>query len=453
MPSIARRVAEGSSLLFSRNLLQKVIGVAITITLVRYLGKYEYGLYALFTSATGIAAMFLVGALKSVIVADAAQELQKGEEGRAKTLLFRYSQFILGMSILISIAIFFLSFPVSKWYSAIVGDLVIIIAFIIPSYALRNILVTTFQAHSRFDYMALIGMLEAFFRLAFVIVAVVILDYGLMGAAYSQLFGPLMAVVLVLPFAFSTVEYLKKVPRAKVGLFYSTMKGHGKYIVAMVPFNQLREKSLPWIVQFFVGVEAVAIFTVAKRGMQFFQNLLNSISQVYIPMLSEELRGGAQRVNKIMNRSIKYVLALSIPVVLAGILIAPLLFELLFETRYLESVPVFRVIVLTLLVVSIRAIMGPVFMAYKAQRYSFFASVFSLFSTLLMVSILTPPFGLLGAAGGYLLGVAVFVLTLWYYMGRIDRELRLEIRPLLTLDDYDKRLIRKVYRRIRRRIT
>jgi len=61
--SLAKRVAEGSALLVSRELFVRIVGVVITVILVRYLGKFDYGLYALFMSAVGIASIFLMGRL------------------------------------------------------------------------------------------------------------------------------------------------------------------------------------------------------------------------------------------------------------------------------------------------------------------------------------------------------------------------------------------------------
>ncbi len=233
--SLAKRVAEGSAILVSREFFVRIVGVVITVILVRYLGKFDYGLYALFMSAVGIASIFLMSGLGTVIVADVSRELEDGKKERAKALLIRYSQFIMVVSFFISFVLFLLSLPVSRWYGDEVGRLVVVIAFIIPLYALNIVMLTIFNSHSRFDRMALVSIVEAVGRLAFVIAAVVVFDYGLMGAVYSQLFGIFLSALVVVYPAYSTVRYLKDVPRARIGLFYGMLRGHGKFLIAVGP--------------------------------------------------------------------------------------------------------------------------------------------------------------------------------------------------------------------------
>jgi len=448
--SLAKRVAEGSALLVSRELFVSLVGIGITIILVRYLGKFDYGRYALFVSAVAIASIFLMGSLSSVIVADVSRELEEGKKERAKALLIRYSQFIMMVSFFISFVIFLLSLPVSRWYGDEVGRLVVVIAFIIPFYALNNVLLTIFHSHSRFDRMALVSIVEAVGRLAFVIAAVVVFDDGLMGAVYSQLFGIFLSSLVVVYPAYSTVRYLKEVPRARIGLFYRMLLGHGKFVIAAGPVYQLREQVLPWIVQFFLGVEAVAVFTVAKRGVDFFNTLLFSINQVYLPLLSSEMSKGAKRINLIMNRSIKYLLASSCIIVITGIIIAPFLFEILFSTKYLESVPIFRMILPAVFVAALYSIINPVFMAYKGQKYIFGAFLISLVTTVISVSLLTPVAGLPGSAAGYLIGMFVFIVVLYYYLRHMNPELKWEFSLMFTVDEYDRWLVRKIYGRLKR---
>jgi len=450
MSSLAKRIAEGSIILTFRTLFVRIIGILITIILVRSLGKFDYGLYALFMSAVGIASIFLIGNLGNVVVADVSQELQNGKKERAKALLVGYSQFTMILTLFISFVLLLLSIPVLWHYGPKVRDLVVIIALIIPLYGITNILNIIFHAHARFDNMALISMMDAIGRLAFVVVAVVVLDYGLMGAAYSQLFGPLLSVLVAFYPAISTVRYLKDIHRPRIGLFYSMLHGHGKYMIAMRPVNQLKEQGLPWVVQFFLGVEAVAVFTVAKRGMEFFNTILFSINQVYLPLLSAEVAKGVERVNQIVTRSTKYLLISSSMIVLGGVIIAPFVFKTLFGIDYLESVPIFRLILLTLFVISFGTILGPVFMAYKGQKYTFYASLISLATMLILVSLLTPAAGLVGTAVGYLGGVLVQTALLYYYLKRIHPDLKVEFSSMFTVDDYDRQLLKKMYSKLKK---
>jgi len=449
MASLKRQVAEGYAYLLGRSILVRGIGIAVTLLLVRYLTRFEYGLYALFTSAMGIGIMFFMGSLGTVVVADVSRELGSGRKDHAKALLLRYFQFIIGIAILISLAFYLSSYPLTWRYGQKVGELAVAIALIIPLYAVRNILITTFHSHSKFGYMAALPLIESLGRLGFVVVVVVILRQGLMGAVYSQLFGPLLGVLIMLYPAFHTLKHLLSTPRARTGLFYTMLRGHGKYMIAFSSVRQVRDQALPWIVQFFLGVEAVAVFTVAKRGMEVFQMLLNSLSQVYIPLVSAEASKGVERVNEIMNRSIKYLGMLSLLLILGAGFLARWLISTLFGELYLDSVMIFRVLLAALILFSIRSVLLPVFMAYKSQRHIFLSSLASLAALLILTPILIPIFGLVGAAAGYIIAIAIFVALLTRYLKHVELELEVRASQLLSIDDYDRALFKKAVSMIR----
>jgi len=167
-------------------------------------------------------------------------------------------------------------------------------------------------------------------------------------------------------------------------------------------------------------------------------------------LLSAEMSKGAKRINLIMNRSIKYLLASSCIIVITGIIIAPFLFEILFSRKYLESVPIFRMILPIIFVAALYSIINPVFMAYKGQKYIFSAFLISLVTTVISVFLLTPVAGLFGTAAGYLIGMFVFIAAFYYYLRRMDPELKVRFSSMFTVDEYDRWLVRKIYGRLKR---
>jgi len=90
-------------------------------------------------------------------------------------------------------------------------------------------------------------------------------------------------------------------------------------------------------------------------------------------------------------------------------------------------------------------------MAYKGQKYIFYAFLISLITTVISVFLLTPVAGLFGSAAGYLIGMFVFIVVFYYYLRRMDPELKWEFSSMFTVDEYDRWLVRKIYGKLMKR--
>jgi O-antigen/teichoic acid export membrane protein len=444
--SLTRKIAEGTALFTSSNLIATLFGLLTFLVIVRTLGRFEYGLIVLALSAVNITSTFLDFGIGGVITADVAREIGRDRFDRSKSLLYRYAQLQVFTGLLLFFVVFFSNFYFEQRYSELVSKLVQISAFMLLVNGAKNIYIAVFNSHLEFRQVTIIQVGETIFRLLYVLVFLFILDAGIFGVMASYPLSILTAVLLTSPRFYSKAMNYKGIERSQESLFFSTLTGHGKWVVGMIPFKRLGDNIPPWIIQFILGVEAVAIFQVARRVAGFIVSFISPLEQVLMPIIPKEIEN-IDKVNKIISRSYKYSFWLSTLVVIASILAASIVFEFLFGLAYIASVPVFRVLVFIAIIYAFNLTMRPLFFGFKTQKHLFIIYVLGFLVLVVLGSIFTLILELMGMAVVYL-GIGIFGFLLRYrYIKRLG--VKIEFNNILKIDDYDKNLLQKIKKELK----
>ena len=446
MLSVTRKIAEGTILFSSNNLVSKVARLIVTLYLVRTIGMYDFGLLTLALATFTIGSMFLDLGIGAVVTTDVARMLSEKRLDLAKTLLIRYSQIEVVMSIVLFVIVFFSSSFVELGYTQTVADLVKICAFLLLFGGLKNIFVVTFNSHAKFRYVSFIQVVESLAMLPLAYILVSVMNLGVSGAMSAYPLATLVSIVLSCPMLIKTAGHFQKIEKVKEDLFLRLVKGHGKWILALNPLKRVGDNITPWIIKFFLGVESVAIFSVAYRLFVSIQSVISSLEQTLMPITSMEI-SNPKTVQNILNRSIKYAIWICVPLIILLWVSAPLLLELLFTDKYLASVPIFRILLLTLLIFATGSIFRPLFYALKAQKYLFYSYLMWLLSILAVEVIFIQLFGLIGIAYAKIVsGVIIFIFR-YYFIKKISD---FKINVNLRIDDFDRKMLSKIVGKIKR---
>jgi O-antigen/teichoic acid export membrane protein len=447
MVSLTRRILEGTFVISLGNILMAFFGFLTSILLIRVLGRYEFGLLTLTLSAFNIGVIFLDLGIGPVLIADVAKELGNRRVDRAKSLLYRYIQIESLLGSVLFLAVFLSANFFAVKYNETVGTLIRMSAFLLILAGLKNILIVMFNSHSKFDYFSFMQIIDSASRLLFVFLLIVVIGKGLIGAMFAYLLSYFTSSVLSFPLFVKTGGYLTKVEKARENLFVNTIKGHGKYGILMRQFRTFNLNVPPWIIRHFLGVETVGIFSAAWKLQGFFVGLLHPLEQVLMPIISEISASGKEKIKLLHNKSVKYSLFLSLIILIGVELFAPLLIKNLFTSKYLASVPVFRILMLLLLVSAFNIPLRPIFFTYKAQKYLFLIYVVSTLILFLIGSVLTSILGIIGMAIGMVLSGGVGVLIRYTYAKKLFG-IKMEARALFEFDEYDRRMAGKIKEKI-----
>ncbi|MFQ5795735.1 MAG: lipopolysaccharide biosynthesis protein [Candidatus Bipolaricaulia bacterium] len=450
MSSLTRKIAEGTALFASSNLITSLVGFLTFLVIVRTLGRLDYGLVVLALSAIGIVTIFLDPGIGGVIITDATREIGENKQSRAKNLLVRYAQFEIFAGILIFVAVFSANNYFEAKYSGLIANLVKIASFMVLLTAIRNIYITTFNSHMEFKYTFLTNTVQSVSRLLFVILFLWIFKLGVYGAMISYPASMSTSILFTTPLFLRVTSRYREISMEKGNLLFRTLKAHGKWVIALIPFKRAGGHAPPWLIQLFLGVEAVALFQVAQRTASLISSLIHPLESVLMPVISREIHDEA-RVSKIVSKSIKYSFWLALVVISGALIAAPPLFDILFGSGYNASILLFRILMFNAAIYSFSVVIRPILYGLKAQKYLFRSYAVFMLIFIIAGATLIPILGLTGIGLAVLIRGLVALLLRYRYVKMLS-EIRINIADIIRFDDYDRELLRKVRTHIRKRL-
>lgn len=330
-------------------------------------------------------------------------------------------------------------------YSDIVRELIRISAFLIITNAGKNIFLTTFNSHFDFKSISYLNAGESFFKFIYIILFGYYFKLGVYGVMLAYPLSSMTSLLLTFARYIRIIKNYLQISRSKESFFLKTVKSHGKWAIGILPLKNLTGNIPPWIIQFFLGVEAVAIFNVARRPLAYANSLLSPLERVLMPVISQEIKN-IERVNKIVNKSIKYSIWFSFPIIVFGIILSPTVFNLLFGSFYLESAKIFQLLIFVSVIYALNLTMRPLFFGFRAQKYLFIVYAVSLATFSIFSLILTFIAGLYGMALTFIINGFIAFLLRYKYIKMMG--LRIKFGEIVRIDDYDKELILKIIKRV-----
>jgi O-antigen/teichoic acid export membrane protein len=197
--------------------------------------------------------------------------------------------------------------------------------------------------------------------------------------------------------------------------------GFPLYISSMITY--ISNFGAVFIVGYFLTPVSIAAYEVARKIPEGFMRLFVSFHNVYYPSLSslfakDDLRDG----QKLMNKSLILLAALSFTVVLGGLLFSREIILFVFSERWLDA-QVQNAFVLMLLAVCMQLLantMGFSLVSAGHPRYSTTGNVISMGMQLLLSLLLIPFIGYVGAAIAYVAMTLIAQALHSYYLRSIQ---------------------------------
>ncbi len=97
--------------------------------------------------------------------------------------------------------------------------------------------------------------------------------------------------------------------------------------------------------------------------------------------------------------------------------------------------------------------LGPSLYAVRGQKYIFYSLLQVIPVYLVIFSLLTYFFGLIGSAISWVLVIYFLAIFQYRYLMKLEPGMRISLKEIIKLDKYDKELIKKIFGTLRRRIS
>jgi O-antigen/teichoic acid export membrane protein len=449
MPSILRKTAVGSTVVFTMNTISMLVALIVTLTLITTLGQSDYGLLILTISAYSIVSSFLTLGFDALITTDIARYKGKGDLSAIKKLIHDYSLVELVASIALSIVVFLFADLIASTYSATIVDLVRLSSVMIFLTGMRDIFRSVLYGYSKFFLYSSTSSIEAASRLVFIYLFVIYLGQGLYGALLSYALGIAVSAFVLSVFYLKILISLRVVVASKERLLRKMFGEYGKFTPLSFLLKQFTDNIPEWIIKAFWSLDTVAIYGLANKFFVPVASIFSSVETVFLPIMSEEFGKNKKRLITLFQRATKYSFWVSCILVVPAIVTTPFVINWIAPAEYALSIPVLQVMFLSFVVLGLMNVQISAFFALKSQKHLFFSYVFRAVTLLLFSLPLAFYFGAIGMAVAGLFNLSFFAGYRFYLLKREREPITLNFRELFIVNKYDKQMISRVLRKIR----
>lgn len=424
------------------NVIIRIVDFVIAIFILRWLSIFEFGLYRLVLSAQDLFSGFFLSGLDNVVVSDVSRGLQR-DEREARSLYTTFLGFLILIGVLLW-ALFFFGNNIFLSRFGIAEESAKIISFLFLLAPLETIYNLKFSILLDFGWGTVYRVIRDFSRLGSLVVLLSYFSLGIDGALWSLVFARLLPLGIILIAyhrdSFLILPTIFEIKNSLKILFFR----HGKWALLDDFIMNIGKNIRPFIIKYFAGVEAVAIFSVAQNLLAHSSSLF-PIRDVLTPIFPRIADDSNQLISKI-NRSVKYSIWAHIAVSIAAAIGSPILVYLFFP-KYMPALPLFYILLIGLPFLGFRSVLLPVFYALRQQKILFRLTVFRLALIALLSIILVSILGVWGAALESLLMGIILTPVFARALHKILPDWRFSIQDLILLDNYDKEFISDLRKR------
>lgn len=400
-----KTVIQNSSYLVISNIITKLINFFILIILTGYLGAKDFGLYSFAFSFTTLLLIFSNLGINTTIVKElAADPSQKNELiGSTASTILIFSFFTI---ILINLLGWFGNL---SYYESVV---LLLMSFYVIIDALSRYLISIFRAFEKMHYEAILILLEK------------------IGLLVSSVAVMLLALNLTQLMWFFILVSVVKTIVALVMLFKNDIK-----LIFHIDFIKMRiivKRSLPFaLITFFISIsmkidvvmlkwmigdEAAGIYSTSKRIFESLLFLPENISVALFPILAATHAKLDKEFYVIYKKALRYLVLLTIPIVIIIFVYAPFIIQLLFDAEYYQAYIVLRWLSLAFGAISLRYLLNTMINSVGLQSKFSIVLIVSTVINVIMNYILIPNYFILGAAIATIISEYILLLTSFYLL-------------------------------------
>lgn len=432
----------GEALSFFWNAAVKSVGALNSLIVIASLSVREFGLYHLAIAALGIAAGFIPDMFDDVIFSEMGRKLGEGKKSEVRRLFWEYAGLKIVFASLLSALLLAASFTGNAYIPEGIA-IYFRFLFLLPLVgAIQSLMALFFRAKVSFSALPLDTIREAG-KLALLVLFFFILGRRSPTEVLLAYFGSQFVALAALAVYFQREyrELFRGAPPDKTPRLRPLVRSYGLWAAGRYYVGQLSKNIKPWIVNFFVGVEAVGLLSVATT---FYGIVVSAIPLGTLGMLFPRETVDRERFAHIFRRSMKYALWVSGGIALLAAAGGPIAIILLIP-KYIPAIPLFLILLVSLLVYGGFKVVRMALLALQEQKILFLRSLsISLMSPVLLV-VLLPLVGIAGGAWDFVILEAASLAIYYYYLVRSHPELRLAPQTLLSFDDYDRMFFRSLW--------
>ncbi len=441
MTGFIRKIITDSFWLSASNSGSRFISFFAVIIITAVLDLREYGALVLAMTITAPVDLLSGFGLNAVLVSDIARYRGQRALSLIKKLLTSYIAIKLLITTLSVIVMYIFRDVLVERFGSLVSDNFNLLIVWIFAVMINNIFQIILNAYEKFKILSAAKLVEVSTKLALVVGLWLGGIINLYWALFAYVAAKLVTDVFFGVAVFRATRELWSARSSKDSVYWKTISGHGKWdIMSQTVLAQIDTSLRPWIVKFFIGVEGVAIFSVARN---IYTGLIGvvPIKQVLFPAIARHIKDKAHNII-LAQKATKYTFIIySVLAAIAFFAIKP--FILIFFPKYETSILIFRILLVRMLVTAMSYGQPAFFYAYKLQRIVFAFGFINLVSLFTLLPLTLATYGLPGVYIERIIALSIIYMLREFYLRRKLNIVTWRWSHLFTYDYYDRLLIKK----------
>ncbi len=410
-----------------------------SFVIIGLLSLHEFGVYRLVLSFQSMISGFSINFLDSLVLNEMNVSHGEGRTSRSRYIFKEYAWLKLIVGTVLTLSIFFLADVIGSYYDGAIAVWIRIISFLFLIENIKSLVIIFLQYRLNFFLSSLYSFAYEAIKLILIFCLYTYHTLNIFEVLLLTVFTHLLIIPFMLPYVIR--EYTQEnrvhgIHPEKESLLLDLLKKCGSWTVSRYYLLNFSQNVRPWIINGFLGTEAVAVFSVALSFLGSLKSLISFNSlKVYLP---REL-GSEERMSGIVNRGGRYLTYIYGCIFFVGLVAVPLAVHLFFP-KYNLSLPYFYIISLSMFFFGISTIIGQILYSLRRQRELFFSALAGLVSTTLFSVFLIPFFHLYGVAWEFFLTQLIVFFVSYIFLLKYKPDLRITMRGLTCFDEYDRAL-------------
>jgi len=402
-----KQFAKNIGIIGLTNAIISLKGIILLPFLTKYLGIYDYGVWAQIMVTVSLFTPIVTLGLPFSLVRFLAGEKNKKEirEGIYSVLFL-----IFAIGLIISLFLIIFSRPVSSFLGS-EYDLIIILAFLVLFECLNSVFLNVLRAFQEIKKYSFFIIFQNFGGIGLVAIAI-ILNYGLLGAVFSLLIINLIIFLILGGMIIKGAGF--ELPN------FSRIKQYLSFGVPTIPGNLgfwVVQSSDRYLIGYFLGITSVGYYAAGYTLGNILMLFLTPLSFLLTPVLSKLY--DENKINEVkicLSYSLKYFLMVAIPSVFGLSVLARQLLTILSTTEIASQGHLITILItISILFFGGRVVTSQILALVKKTNISSTIWISAAIVNFGLNFIFIPHFGILGAAITTLIAFTLaFSLTLFY---------------------------------------
>jgi O-antigen/teichoic acid export membrane protein len=381
------KVARNSAFVMASQILMKALGFLFNVYVVRRLGDEHFGQYAAVMAFIAIFAIFSDLGMAPYMLREIA--------GDRKNVYWLLPNVVV-LRLLLSAGVVVVSTLVAYWVGK---DPAMVLGIFIAAcglflYAIQGPLDSILTAWERLDYSASLTLVSQFVFWGLGTLGLV-LGWGFIGLLVASLVSVASLALLEGRIVFREIGFrrLRVAPRRWPEL----VKAGLPFGISGLSFS-LQGRFDSVLMSITLTDAAVGWYNVPLQLTQMSMLLAQSVCTSMFPSLTRAYSEDQRSIYGIVQRSLKYLLMLSLPIAVGATVIADRLVVTLYTEEFVRSIPLMRILIWTLPALFLSELMGALIMATRQEKAGAKVNVVNALISVGLNLVAVPTAGVLGAA-------------------------------------------------------